>query len=281
MPATNERQLLAQVCLFRDGINQQICSGSIPFSGESVTYAQIGTPSSVDWFKKGGSWDFTTAIESARIQIKDAETGKTLLTTGCGTSCSTPEIVNSVTPITLNMQVVVVAKDANIEALPNWLSDSDCPVEFGCEQEVSIDRPPVVRFNNATTRVVREGSVGFNIDATDDTGISRVELYRNNSLTDTLILSPYTTTIDTLSLPNGNYTFKVIAYDLTNKQTESQPITVKIRNPNIDRVGKVDIGDLTSVISKWNSTNDPINDLDDSGKVDISDLTILISKWGQ
>lgn len=51
-------------------------------------------------------------------------------------------------------------------------------------------------------------------------------------------------------------------------------------SPDLNGDGKVDLTDLSMLLSKYNTAG-PVGDLNGSGKVDLTDLSILLSKFGQ
>ncbi len=287
IPESSDANLGLQLCLFRNGLVEQTCSGIVPFEGNDSVYALLGTPSSATWFKKGGSWDFSKPIESVKLYFKDLDTGKNLLTTNCATTCSTEEVVANNMPISIDLQVVAVSKNSNIVALEGW-GGINCPIEFGCNQSIDTTKP-TVRIKNPNNSLATK-DVTLTVEASDDSGIGKVE-YRfanNNSLIGDTSTFPYSLNLGVngnSGYKNGNYSIIAIAYDTNGNTASSNNTVIKVRNPDINRDGRVEIGDLTSVISSWNqSTTQPANiayDLDDDGVIGIGDLTILISKWNQ
>jgi hypothetical protein len=85
--------------------------------------------------------------------------------------------------------------------------------------------PPVVSITSPSGTV--NGTVDVLVNATDNIGIREVELYVNDVKVSTSLFSPYTNSLNTGSYSNGNYTIKVIAYDLYgNQATDSKVITI-------------------------------------------------------
>ena len=91
------------------------------------------------------------------------------------------------------------------------------------------DTPPVVTITNPTDGQTVSGTVTIQIDASDDNGVSRVELYIDNVLTATLTAAPYTYQWNTTTALNGSHTLRSTAYDTAN-QTADDQITVNINN---------------------------------------------------
>src|SRR5262249_30865281 len=72
--------------------------------------------------------------------------------------------------------------------------------------------------------------VGVSASATDNVGVSRVELYRNGSLFATLTTAPYTYSWDSSGAANGSYTLTATAYDAAGNAGNSKPLTVTVDN---------------------------------------------------
>ncbi|MFC2146521.1 Ig-like domain-containing protein, partial [Acidobacteriota bacterium] len=91
------------------------------------------------------------------------------------------------------------------------------------------DTPPVVTITNPTDGQTVSGTVTIQIDASDDNGISRVEIYIDSVLTTTLTAAPYTYQWDTTTATNGSHTLRSTAYDTAN-QTADDQVTVNVSN---------------------------------------------------
>lgn len=83
------------------------------------------------------------------------------------------------------------------------------------------------------------------------------------------------------SQPNGNgdYVLKAVVTDNANNVTTAT-LTVRLRHPDINRSGRVDLGDLTGMMLRWSqaSTNHDIGG-SLNGTVDLADLTYLMQRW--
>jgi hypothetical protein len=146
-------------------------------------------------------------------------------------------------------------------------------------------QPPTVNIQGDSTIVASNDLNIIKISAADNGSINRVELkVVGGAILATDTSPPYDISLNPNSLANGDYNLVAIAYDSSNNSTTSSPKIIKVRLPDINRNGKVEIGDLTFIISAWNQSNSSIQtkkelDLNDDGVIGISDLTILISKW--
>jgi len=91
------------------------------------------------------------------------------------------------------------------------------------------DSPPTVTITSPTNGQSVSGTVTIQINASDDIGISKVEIYIDNVLTTTLTTPPYTYQWDTATALNGSHTLKATAYDTAN-QTADHQVTVTVNN---------------------------------------------------
>jgi hypothetical protein len=76
---------------------------------------------------------------------------------------------------------------------------------------------------------------------------------------------------------NGDYELKVVATDNADNVTTSTLI-VRVRHPDFNRSGRVDIFDLNSMLNRWGQQSS-IYDINVNNKVDIFDLTFLLNRW--
>lgn len=90
---------------------------------------------------------------------------------------------------------------------------------------------PSVVIDSPSDGSVVMGEVNINVTATDNVGVAKVELYKNNLLFATDTTSPYTFYWDTKGEPNGSYTLLAKAYDVNGNVASSSPVTVTVNNP--------------------------------------------------
>lgn len=89
--------------------------------------------------------------------------------------------------------------------------------------------PPTVRFITPENGATVNGALEIEIEATDDTGILVVRLFRNNVLAAETQLKPYKFTWDTGGFLDGEYTLAAQSVDLVGNQAVSE-ITVTVAN---------------------------------------------------
>lgn len=94
---------------------------------------------------------------------------------------------------------------------------------------VNPNNPPVVSIISPTESAVLHGAVDIQVQATDDSGVSKVEVYIDNVLASTLTVAPYNYSWNTTTVSDGTHTIKAIAYDTMNQTKEAQ-VTVTVDN---------------------------------------------------
>ena len=93
----------------------------------------------------------------------------------------------------------------------------------------SSDAPPACGILNLVAGQTVYGTIPVEVSASDDEGISRVELYTDNTLRAALTAPPYSFSLDTKVLSNGSNTIRAVAYD-TIMQTASSSVPVNVDN---------------------------------------------------
>ncbi len=104
-------------------------------------------------------------------------------------------------------------------------------VGAGCLSVDSLDdsQPPTVRFVSPANGATVSGTLQIEIEATDDTGILVVRLFRNNVFAAETQLSPYRFTWDTGGFVDGEYILAAQSTDLVGNQAVAE-ITVTVAN---------------------------------------------------
>ncbi len=131
------------------------------------------------------------------------------------------------------------------------------------------------------------GTVTVNSNATDNVGVTKVELYVNGQLKGTDTSSPYSFSIDTKTLANGANSFQTKAYDAAGNVGSSTAVTLNVRNwaEDINQDGTVSILDFSILASNFGKTGAAITnaraDVNGDGSVTILDFSLLAAKFGQ
>ncbi len=100
------------------------------------------------------------------------------------------------------------------------------PVSFSVSN-TSVDQElPVISVSvNGSS-----GTITFNATATDNSGVTRVEFYVDNILKGTDTVSPYSMTLDSLSLSDGNHVLMGKAYDAAGNIGTSSSVSFTVNN---------------------------------------------------
>ncbi|MCY1078280.1 Ig-like domain-containing protein [Archangium lansingense] len=106
----------------------------------------------------------------------------------------------------------------------------DLVIEVGTQPDTT---PPFVNISSPAGGSTVSKVVEVSVDASDNFGVNRVELYDGSTLIATSGHSPstpYKLSWDTRTVPNGNRTLTARAYDLAGNVSTSAPITVRLDN---------------------------------------------------
>jgi hypothetical protein len=93
--------------------------------------------------------------------------------------------------------------------------------------------PPTTSITSPLNGATVKGSVTVAANASDNVGVTKVELYVNGALYAADTASPYQFTWDTTLLANGSVTLQTKAYDAANNLGQSATVTVTVNNDAI------------------------------------------------
>jgi len=181
-----------------------------PFSPTSKNYilANTGT-GSINWTTtKTANW-LTLSDTSGKLEI--------------GTSTAVTVSINN------NANFLAVGTYTDTITFLNTTNGSGSTTRTVTLLIETPDTPPTVTITSPTNAQTVSGTVTIQINASDDKGISKVELYIDNVLAATLTAAPYTYQWNTTTAANGSHTIKATAYDTVN-QTADHQITVSVNN---------------------------------------------------
>jgi Zn-dependent metalloprotease len=137
------------------------------------------------------------------------------------------------------------------------------PVSFSVDNTGTGSTPVI-----SVTETGNSGVITFSATATDDVGVTKVEFYVDNSLKGTDTSSPYSMTLDSLSLKNGTYTLVGKAYDAAGNIgiSASTPFTVnnpetpatynEVENNNTTQTANVIADSVTKISGYIGTAND-------------------------
>jgi hypothetical protein len=124
-------------------------------------------------------------------------------------------------------------------------SDTDSADSTG-----AVDAPPVITALTVDSSTMppelqASGMVIFDVDATDDIGIDRIEIYDGDTLVTTVTEIPYRTELLLTSADNGSHSYSAVAYDTAGQTDESEvvPLSVNVVGGAMLEL-REDIGDI-------------------------------------
>lgn len=97
------------------------------------------------------------------------------------------------------------------------------------EQEVVDEILPEVVFITPTQNEAVKGLYNIQLEATDNVGVSKIELFLNESLIKTLFTSPFSFEWDSEEIDDGVSTFKAVVYDNAGNTTFAE-ISFSVKN---------------------------------------------------
>ena len=114
-----------------------------------------------------------------------------------------------------------------------WVKDAAGNISNGIGRSVTITLPdsipPTIKFSTPTGGTIVSGGVTIATTASDNIGVTRVELYINGMLTKSSTVTPVSYIWDTTTLSSGSYTVSTKAYDAAGNMGQST-IQVMVNN---------------------------------------------------
>lgn len=136
-----------------------------------------------------------------------------------------------------------------------------------------------------------KGTIAIIVTATDNTGgsgMSRVEYYLNGSATPVGSSGTAPYGYSWVTTTNGTYSIVARAYDVAGNFKDSTPVSVTLANTTTTKQGdangdsKVDIFDLSTVLSHWNQSGGVAQgNVNGDSIINIFDLSMVLSNWGK
>lgn len=207
-------------------------------------------------FSNYGSWVDITA-PGVSILTTNNSGGYSSLS---GTSFSSPiaaglaALIMSANPFLTNSQVVNIilqnADDIGTEGFDSYFGYGKINLfKSLVAASGTIPEPdsttPSVSIASPSNGSAVNGSITVSVSATDNTGVTEVELYINGFLYDTDTTEPYTFLWDTREHSDGIYELKALAYDSSGNSGQSNIVTVSVINTVPDDV----IAPVVTIIS--------------------------------
>jgi hypothetical protein len=116
---------------------------------------------------------------------------------------------------------------------PTPVPSSSSPTPTPIPTPTSDTTAPSVNITSPTSGSTVSGtSVSFNVDATDNIGVTKVEFYVDGALlpNGTEVSSPYTASWDSTTYSNSTHTLSAKAYDLAGNVGNSSSVIVNVNN---------------------------------------------------
>ncbi|MEM2174763.1 MAG: Ig-like domain-containing protein [Candidatus Micrarchaeia archaeon] len=116
-----------------------------------------------------------------------------------------------------------------IRVLDEYKNESSAQIKLNFQNKISDRIPPTVNIVYPKDREIISGNINLYVDAKDNEGISRVEIYINQKLWDTKTTPPFSFTWNTRNYVNGNYEITAKAIDKSGNSS-THKIGVKVDN---------------------------------------------------
>jgi len=144
---------------------------------------------------------------------------------------------------------------------------------------------PAANITSPANAATVGGSLTVNASATDNVGVTRVELFVDGQLRTSDTSSPYSFTVDTNTMANGAHTLQVRGYDAAGNVGTSSNVTVTVNNraEDINQDGSVNLLDFSLLATRYGQTGTNLgrSDINGDGRVNLLDFSLLAAKYGQ
>jgi poly(hydroxyalkanoate) depolymerase family esterase len=90
--------------------------------------------------------------------------------------------------------------------------------------------PPTVSITSPASGATVSGALAVNATASDNTGVTRVDVLVDGAVAGSDTTAPYSVTIDTTKLGNGSHAISARAFDAANNAGTSATVTVTVQN---------------------------------------------------
>nr|WP_315486117.1 CehA/McbA family metallohydrolase [uncultured Undibacterium sp.] len=126
-------------------------------------------------------------------------------------------------------------------------------VNFNVNNTVVDTTAPAVSASESGS----SGTITLSATASDNVGVSKVELYVDGTLKSTLTAAPYSTTLNSTTLANGSHTLVAKAYDAANNIGTSASVSFSINNTVTKQL--IVNGGFESGAGSWTATSGVIS----------------------
>jgi hypothetical protein len=299
-------------------INKDLAASGKPLNINGVTYAKgIGTHAdSTITYNLGGRYTRLVSYAGNNIEASGTVTFEVwadevkLFGSPVMDNSSRPAVID--VDLTGKQQLKLVVTSAGDGITADSADWGDTRI-FPYAPPPSIDTTaPSTTITSPANNAIVTNTITVQATATDNIGVSRVELLVDGQLAATDTTSPYSFSLNTTTLSEGVHELRSRAFDAAGNTTASAPVSITVDNipaptlcedPTATNVGQplpctytpsgpkpgdvngdnqVNIFDLSQLLSNWNRTGATRSngDLDGNTIVNLFDLSILLSKWG-
>lgn len=162
-----------------------------------------------------------------------------------GTSFSAPIVAGvaalmfSANPSLSPQEVQQILKDtAKDLGTPGWDTtfgwgrvDAARAIQAARDYQGSSDTTaPFVHIEEPLPLELVRGTINVAATASDDTAVSRVDLYCDETFVSSDTVAPHDWPVDTTTLPDGAHTFEAVAFDSAGNSARSDPVEVTVAN---------------------------------------------------
>jgi subtilisin family serine protease len=221
--------------------NTSAYDGTVASNLMTIVAATDSTDNRAGWSTYGPSVDI-------------AAPGVSLYTTTNGGGYATWSGTSAATPAIAGVAALVIAKNSSLTAsqidnilytttldldTPGWdqyygWGRVDAAAAVALAASTTGPTPDTLAPSTSITAPVTDttvsGTIAVNANATDDTGVTKVELHKDGILFATDTTSPYSYTWNTTGTTNGVHTLETKAYDAAGNVGTSATITVTVSN---------------------------------------------------
>jgi chitodextrinase len=181
---------------------------------------------------------------------------------------------NSASKVTLNLTagnhtVKMIGREPSVQlGRILFLSDAGCvPAGTGSNCTIAEDTtPPTVGVTAPSAGASVSGTANIAANATDNTGVLKVEFYINGTLASTSTTAPYTYAWNTKTSANGPANLIAKAYDAAGNATTSETVQVTVNNttpgdtqaPSVPATITATAEAYNKVTVKWSASTDNV-----------------------
>jgi beta-lactamase superfamily II metal-dependent hydrolase len=180
----------------------------------------------VDHVLLGASSSCVTAPPAFVLQTEEGNPGATLMS-------HSGFCVGNIKVTTDGLSIFTVSADGLVHQGPNELVAAGLPRSFTIDDTGGggVDTvPPATSITAPASGATLSGTVSVAASASDNVGVTKVELYLDGTLQSTDTTSPYSWSWNTTTATNGSHSLTSRAYDLANNVGTSAAVSVTVSN---------------------------------------------------